>query len=205
VIDILFKDYTETKVVYHVVTITDLDDTLRYGIKFNDKNTYKSKYHKFHTFIDERKTDNIPEWVIRSKAIFASLNFKPEHSWHSHSALLSIRIKEDLCWICNENIANFLYEPLMLGEVPGFDSAKEFIGRNGGKMVEDYWNCSLSFKENLKLRNDKKAGYDAEVLILHDILPEDIELLYIASDHRCMEIDKWKEFFQSNNLNYSNC
>lgn len=204
-IDILFEDYTETKVVYHVVTLTDLENTLKHGIKFNDKNTYKSKYHEFHGFIDDRKPAHIPEWVIRSKAIFASMNFKPEHSWHSHSALLSIKIQEDLCWICNENIANFLYEPLVLGHVPGFDAAKAFVNKNGNKIVEDYWNCSLSFKENLKLRKDKMAGYDAEVLILHDILPKEIELLYIASDHRCMEVSKWKEFFQSNSLNYSNC
>jgi hypothetical protein len=205
VIDILFKDYTETKVVYHVVTITDLDNTLKHGIKFNDKNTYKSKYHEFHRFIDEKKPEYIPEWVVRSNAIFASMNFKPDHMWHSHSALLSIRIREELCWICNENIANFLYEPLMLQQVSGFDSAREFIRKNGSKIVEDYWKCSLSFKDNLLLRKDKMAGYDAEVLILHDILPKDIELLDIASDHRCMEVDKWKKFFQSNHLNYTNC
>ncbi|MDF2841000.1 MAG: hypothetical protein K0Q99_1772 [Clostridia bacterium] len=204
-IDILFKDYTETKTVYHVVTITDLDDTLKYGIKFNDKNTYKSKYHEFHRFLDEKRPLHIPDWVIRSKAIFASMNFKSEHKWHSHSALLSIQIKEELCWICNENIANFLYEPLMLGQVPGFQSAKEFISRNGSKIGEDYWNCSLSFQDNLEKRNDKKIGYDAEVLILHDILPRDIELLYIISDHRCMEVNKWKDFFHSNHLDYAKC
>jgi hypothetical protein len=49
------------------------------------------------------------------------------------------------------------------------------------------------------------TGYDAEVLILHDILPKDIELLYIASDHRYMEVNKWKEFFHRNILDYSNC
>ena len=202
---ILFKDYIETNVVYHVVTITDLDDTLKYGIRFNDKNTYKSKYYRFHNFIDDRRTKYVPEWVVRSNAIFTSMNFKPDHIWHSHSALLSIRIQEDLCWVCNENIANFLYEPLMLREVSSFDSAKEFINKSGNKIAEDYWNCSFSFKDNLKLRKDKTAGYDAEVLVLHDILPKDIELLYIASDHKCMEVKKWKEFFQSNNLNYLNC
>jgi hypothetical protein len=205
VINILFKDYTETKLVYHVVTIGDLDNTLTYGIKFNDKNTYKSKYYEFHNFIDKMKPKYIPEWVVRSNAIFASMNFKPGHVWHSHSALLSIKIQEDFCWVCNENIANFLFEPLMLRKVSGFDSAQEFISKNGSKIVEDYWNCSLSFKDNLKLRKDKIAGYDAEVLILHDILPKDIELLDIASDHRCMEVNEWKKFFQSNNLNYSNC
>ncbi|OGO77658.1 MAG: hypothetical protein A2Y23_11935 [Clostridiales bacterium GWB2_37_7] len=201
----LFRDYTATKVVYHVVTITDLEKTLKNGIRFHDKATYKSKYHEFHSFFDERKPDRLPDWVMRSKSVFASLNFKNDHIWHSHSAVLSIKIKEDLCWVCNENIANFLYEPLMLGHVEGFDSAKEFIIKKGSRVAEDYWNCSLSFIENLKQRKDKKAGYDAEVLIMHDILPKDIELLFIASDHRCMEANKWKDFFQSNQLNYTNC
>jgi hypothetical protein len=205
VINILFKDYSETKVVYHVVTITDLNKILKHGIKFNDKNTYKSKYHEFHSFIDDRKPSSIPQWVIRANAIFASLNFTEEHKWHSHSALLSIKINEDLCWICNENIANFLYEPLMLQKTSLFDSAQIFIEKNGDRIVEDYWKCSLSFKDNLKLRKDKMTGYDAEVLILHDILPKDIELLYIASDHRYMEVNKWKEFFHRNILDYSNC
>jgi hypothetical protein len=205
VIYILFKDYIDTKVVYHIVTITDLDNTLKYGIRFNDKDTYKSKYYKFHNFIDERRIECIPEWVVRSNAIFTSMNFKDNHIWHSHSALLSIKIQEDLCWVCNENIANFLYEPLMLQEVSSFNSAKEFVKKSGNKIAEDYWKCSCSFKENLKRRLDKMAGYDAEVLVLHDILPKDIELLYIASDHKCMEVDKWKKLFQSNDLNYSNC
>lgn len=204
-IEILFKDYIETKVVYHVVTISDLDDTLKYGIRFNDKNTYKSKYYGFHNFIDDRRTKHVPQWVIRSNAIFASMNFKANHTWHSHSALLSLRIQEDMCWICNENIANFLYEPLMLQKVSGFESAKEFINKNGSKIAEDYWNCSCSFKDNLSLRKDRIAGYDAEVLILHDILPKDIELLFIASDHKCMEVSKWKKSFLNNDINYANC
>lgn len=204
-IDILFKDYIETKVVYHVVTITDLENTLKNGIRFNDKHTYKSKYHRFHYYIDEKKPDTIPEWVIRSNAVFASMNFKQNHIWHSHSALLSLKIQEERCWVCNENIANFLYEPLMLQQVPEFQQAKEFISKYGKRIVEDYWTSSLSFKDNLKMRKDKMAGYDAEVLILHDILPEDIELLYIASDHRCMEVNEWKEFFQGDCFNYSNC
>lgn len=191
--------------LYHVVTITDLDDTLKYGIRFNDKNTYESKYYNFHNFIDARRTKYVPEWVVRSNAIFASMNFKQSHIWHSHSALLSIRIQEDLCWVCNENIANFLYEPLMLREVSGFDTAKKFINKSGNKIAEDYWNCSLSFKDNLKFRLDKRAGYDAEVLVLHDILPKDIELLYIASDHKWLEVNKWEELFQSNDLSYPNC
>lgn len=204
-IDILFRDYTETKVVYHVVTITDLDHTLRYGIHFDDKKTYLSKYHEFHSFFDDRKPKHIPDWVIRSKAIFASMNFKPTHTWHSHSALLSIKVNENLCWICNENIANFLYEPLMLSHVAGFSAAKDFTVRNGDKIAEDYWKCSLSFKDNLRQRRDKKAGYDAEVLILHDIPPNDIQLLYIASDHRYMEANEWKSFFHGDQLNYINC
>lgn len=204
-IKILFKDYSETNLVYHVVTISDLPEVLKYGIKFNDKYTYSSKYCDFHKFIDSYKSESVPEWVVRSKAIFASMNFKSGHKWHSHSAVLGIKIQEDKCWICNENIANFLYEPLMLQNVPGFESAKEFVTEKGKKIVYDYWTYSISFKDNLRERKDKKTGYDAEVLILHDIPPKDIELLYIVSDHKCMEINQWKDFFQSNSFDYSNC
>lgn len=205
VVSILFRDYTETKRIYHVVTLTDLEKTLSNGICFSDKNTYKSKYYDFHNYIDLHKPGSIPDWVVRSKAIFGSMNFKSNHIWHSHSAILSIRINEELCWVCNENIANFLYEPLVLQDIPGYEIAKDYIKRNGEAIVGDYWNCSCSFKENLKLRRDMKTGYDAEVLILHDILPEDIEVLYIASDHRFMKLEEWQKFFAKNDFTYSRC
>lgn len=202
---ILFRDYSETKRVYHVVTLTDLEKTLKQGIQFNDKNTYKNKYIDFHNFIDNHKPDSIPQWVVRSKAIFGSMNFKPGHVWHSHSAVLSVKINEDLCWICNENIANYLYEPLILKNIISFEAAQEFLERNGHNIVMDYWSSSCSFKDNLSWRRDKKAGYDAEVLILHDIPPEDIEVLYIASDHRFMKVKEWQEFFSGDEFIYSNC
>lgn len=201
----IFKDYMDTGLVYHIVTITDLKSVLTKGLQYNDKATYQSKYCKFHQYFDDKKNSAIPPWVQRSRAIFSSMNFEEGHQWHSHSAILGLHIKEDLCWICNENIANFLYEPLMLQDTPGFEEAALFISRYGEKAAKDYWSCSLSFKENLIARNDKKAGYDAEVLILHDIPPEDIELLSIASDHRYMEVNKWKEAFHKNELNYSKC
>lgn len=201
----IFKDYMDTGLVYHIVTITDLKTILTKGLQYNDKATYQSKYYKFHQYFDSKKTSSIPSWVERSKAIFASMNFEKEHQWHSHSAVLGLHIKEELCWVCSENIANSLYEPLILQGTPGFEEAALFVKRQGPQIVEDYWNSSLSFKENLKVRNDKKAGYDAEVLILHDIPPEDIELLYIASDHRYMEANKWKEVFRNNELDYTTC
>lgn len=204
-IEILFKDYAETKYVYHIVTLTDLEKTLKYGIQFSDKKTYENKYQYFHNYIDRYKPDSIPNWVIRSKAIFGSLNFKQGHVWHSHSAILGVRINEDKCWICNENIANFLYEPLILQQIGGFEEASEFLRRNGQSIVLDYWNSSCSFKDNLLGRRDRKAGYDAEVLILHDIPPTDLEVLYIASDHKCMKPKEWKELFIKNELKYSNC
>lgn len=203
--EIVFKDYSETGVVYHVVTITDLSEVLKHGLKFDGKHTYVTKYQEFHEYIDRGRPDFIPEWVVRSKAIFASLNFKDNHSWHSHSAVLSLKLNMDKCWVCNENIANFLYEPLMLQKIDGFEAAKDFIGRNGPKILKDYWNSSLSFEENINLRYDKKRGYDAEVLILHDIPPEDINILYIASDHRYMDIEQWKQSFMGNQLCYFNC
>ncbi len=205
VITILFRDYTETKRVYHVVTLTDLEKTLKNGISFDDKKTYKNKYNNFHKFIDKYRTESIPNWVIRNKAIFSSMNFKHNHIWHSHSAILSIKINEDMCWVCNENIANFLYEPLILQNIKDFEAATKFMIRNGQIIAEDYWINSCSFKDNLEARKDKEEGYDAEILIMHHIPPEDIKVLYIVSDHRYMEVKEWEDFFCSNNIKYSKC
>lgn len=205
VITILFRDYTETRRVYHVVTLTDLENTLINGLSFDDKKTYKSKYYSFHRYIDEYKHESIPAWVIRNKAIFSSMNFKNNHVWHSHSAILSVKIDEDLCWVCNENIANFLYEPLILQNTKDFEAAARFIESNGQKIAQDYWTSSCSFKDNLNIRKDKEEGYDAEILVMHHIPPEDIEVLYIASDHRYMKVKEWQEFFSDNNTKYSNC
>jgi hypothetical protein len=205
VITILFKDYTETKRLYHVVTLTDLEKTLNHGICFNDKKTYSNKYEDFHSYIDRHKPENIPEWVVRSKAIFASMNFEDGHKWHSHSAVLGIKIDESLCWVCNENIANFLYEPLILQNINGFETCSDFLKRKGKSVVMDYWSSSCSFKDNLSERKDKKAGYDAEILIMHEIPQEDIEVLYIASDHRFMKPKEWERYFSENRFIYSNC
>ena len=197
-----FEDYAETKSVYHVVSIIDLKGTMENGISYNAKSTYKSKYLDFHKYFDSARPDDIPSWVERKRAIFASMNFKQDHSWHSHTAVLKVKINEDKCWICNENIANFLYEPLILQDYEEIKSAAGFVKRNGAKVVEEYWRNSLSFKENLVKRMDKKPGYDAEVLILHDILPQDIECLYIISDHKVMSLEEWKSFFERDELSY---
>ena len=113
----LFLDYTETGVVYHIVSITDLKKTLREGISYNDKVTYKTKYYDFHHLIEGQKPSLIPSWVMRSKAIFASMNFPQCHKFHSHSAVLAIKIHEDRCWIANENCANEIYEPFILQNI----------------------------------------------------------------------------------------
>ncbi len=205
VVRMLYNDYIATNRVYHVVSLNDLDKCLNEGIHFDDKGTYQSKYSRFHKYFDDNKIENIPDWVVRQKAIFASLNFKNNHKWHSHSALLSIKINENKSWICNENIANFLFEPFVLQETRGFSEAYGFIHDNGKKIVKDYWVNSTSFTENLKKRNDLKEGYDAEVLIMHDIPPSDIECLLIISDHRIMSCEEWKSFFRSRELNYKLC
>ncbi len=182
---------------YHVVNIIDLERTLAEGIRYDDKTTYDSKYYDFHSYFDYYKPKAIPEWVERKKAIFASICFKEGHKWHSHSAILRIRLLEGRCWICNENLANFIYEPFILQDMKGFEQVKEYMNVNGRAFVEEYWNNSLSYKDNLSKRYDKKEGYDAEVLVMHPIPPENIECLYIVSDHQMMSYKEWQEFFRS--------
>ncbi len=191
----IFPDFEETGVVYHVVNINDLQRTLENGICYDDKYTYQIKYNRFHHFIDQHKLENIPDWVIRSKAIFASINYPESHKFHSHAAVVAVRINPERCWVANENCANQIYEPYILQNVEGFHRCIHYLQSEGKLLLKKYWETSLSFTDNIEYRMDKKEGYDAEVLIQHSIMPEDIEVKYIISDHRMMKVEAWKERF----------
>ncbi|KXZ40369.1 hypothetical protein SAMN05661008_00077 [Alkalithermobacter thermoalcaliphilus JW-YL-7 = DSM 7308] len=191
----IFEDYTKTKKVYHIVSLNDLDRVIKNGICYDDKITYNTKYKGFHDYIDKFKGKNIPSWVMRSKCIFASLNYKKDHNFHSHSAILSVNIDEERCWIANENLANVIYEPFALRNTVTFENCKSFLDKNGERILKKYWDTSISFKENLKVRKDLKKGYDAEVLICHPISKEDIQILYICSDHKIMSLEQFNMYF----------
>lgn len=191
----LFEDYEITKQIYHIVSIHDLENTLLHGLQFDDKLSYHTRYYEFHRMIDSLKPAEIPSWVIRSKAIFASLNYPKEHQFHSHSAILGLKIHPEKCWIANENCANQIYEPFVLQNMKEYAPCIHYLQREGKELLEKYWKTSLSFEDNLKMRYDQKEGYDAEVLVLHNIEPENIELKYIISDHRIMDLESWKKCF----------
>jgi hypothetical protein len=61
----IFKDYTDTGLVYHLVTISDLKNVMENGLKYNYKTTYQNKYYTFHRFFDHKKGSHIPSWVVR--------------------------------------------------------------------------------------------------------------------------------------------
>ncbi|OPJ56305.1 hypothetical protein [Alkalithermobacter paradoxus] len=191
----IFDDYKETKRIYHIVSLNDLDNVIKNGICYDDKITYNTKYKGFHDYIDRFKGSNIPPWVKRNECIFGSLNYKLGHHFHSHSAILSVKVNEDRCWVANENLANTIYEPFALRNTASFENCKKFLNSKGEIILRDYWDTSLSFSENLKLRKDLQKGYDAEVLICHCIPKEDIEILYICSDHDIMSLDKFYKYF----------
>ncbi len=191
-----FEDLTEQGYVYHVVGINDLKHALEYGIEYDDKKTYAGKYYAFHTFFDQNKTARVPGWVERKKAVFGSLGFKEGHGWHSHTAVLRLKIDKSKCWICNENTANFLFEPFVMQKLQNCRNAKDFLMHHGRKIAEIYWDTSLSYQENLEQRKDRQEGYDAEVLILHSIPPENITCLYIVSDHLTLSFEEWQHFFR---------
>lgn len=194
-VDVLFSDYQKKGVIYHIISLTDLKKTLKEGITFDDKITYKTKYDGFHQFIDQKKPDWIPNWIIRSKTIFASMNYTKNHKFHSHSAILAIKINPKRCWIANENCANQIYEPYILQNIEGFQKCERYLNTKGRDLLTKYWETSLSFKDNLKVRMDQSDGYDAEVLVMHDIKPTDINVEYIVSDHRMLRVDEWKKIF----------
>ena len=193
----IFLDYKNTNRVYHILALKDLDKALRYGISYDDKLTHKTKYGGFHDFINEHKTSNVPPWVDRRRAIFASLNFPTTHYFHSHSAILSLKINEDRCWVANENLANTLYEPLALRDTIGFEYCSQYLKTSGARIAREYWESSLSFNENIALRKDKEVGFDAEVLISHFVPSEDIQVIYICSDHNRVSVGEFKKTLYS--------
>lgn len=197
----IFPDYNKTECIYHIISIVDLKKTLEQGIEFDDKMTYKCKYLDFHNYIDNFRHDNIPDWVVRRKAIFGSMNFKDNHYFHSHTAVLKVKPNLDKCWVANENLANSTYEPFILKELEKYDGLEGYFNKIGDEALKDYWSTSLSFNDNLAQRRDNKEGYDAEVLMFHDIKPEDIEVLFIRADHKIYSLKDFKEEFYSKYTN----
>lgn len=190
-----FEDYTKTGLIYHVVHITDLKEVLRNGINYDDKNSYNRWYLSFHKFIDQHRIPEIPSWVQRKKAIFASMNYRNSPGFHSHSAVLGLKVEESKCWVANENKANQIYEPFILKEIYDFERSENYLKTEGKKILTDYWKTSLSFEKNLLYRRDLEEDYDAEVMIFHPIPPEDIQLLYIVSDHQVLTVEEWRKVF----------
>lgn len=190
-----FDDYSKTGKIYHIAPINDLKQILSEGIKYDDKVTYKNKYYEFHSFIDSVKPKYIPSWIERKKAIFATMNYRKDPNFYSHTVVMALKVDPSKCWIANESRANEIYEPFILQDIKELIGVKEYINTKGKDTIEEYWKTSLSFKENLNKRIDLKEGYDAEVLIFHPIEPKDIEILYIVSDHRLMKFNEWKKVF----------
>lgn len=193
----IFPHYEKTKVVYHLVNINYLQEILDTGISMEGRsNSSGNKYFYFNEFLDQYKSNNIPPWVIRKKAIFASLNFKKDTHWHSHSALLAMKIREDKCWIANENLANEIYDPFILQDIQQFNQAKKYMEKFGDRRAREYWENSLSFKENLTIKRDLRENYDEEVMIFHDIAPRDIQCLMIVTDHCEFTPSKWQQHYK---------
>lgn len=190
----LFKDYTQTGYIYHLIDINEYGNIIKNGILL-EENSVNNKYKLLNNFLDKYRVNNIPKWVKRGIAIFASMNYDKHHNFHSHSVLLGIKIDEDKCWIANEKLANSIYEPLVLSQVDDLSFIKKYIHNEGTQIAKMYWNSSLSFKENKLLRVDKDSGYDAEVLVFHNIFPEAIVPLYIITDSKMYPFEEWKKTF----------
>ncbi|SES90268.1 hypothetical protein SAMN05660297_00920 [Natronincola peptidivorans] len=190
-----FEDYTKTRMIYHITHITDLKKILAEGINYDDKISYKKHYHSFHGLIDKYATDDLPPWVVREKAIFGSMNYKNNPCFHSHTAVLALKVDIKKCWVANENKANQIYEPFILKGIEDFKEAENYLKTKGKELIQAYWDTSLSFEDNLKKRKDLEEGYDAEVMIFHTIPPENVKVLYLVSDHRVLTVEEWKEIF----------
>lgn len=192
----LFPHYHETKVVYHVVNIGQLKTILEQGIQIQErKNFSDNKYLDFNRFLDQNKPETIPKWVKREKALFASLNFKEDMHWHSHSALLALKVQEERCWVANENLANEIYDPFILQHIRDFNHAQNFMKEFGEKKAQNYWENSFPFQEYLKKNKNPINNYDEEVMVFHDIPPKDIKCLMVVTDHHTFTPKQWQEYY----------
>lgn len=192
-----FPHYNETKVVYHVVNINQLKTILDQGIEIEKRKDFSdAKYLNFNKFLDENRPPKMPRWLRREKALFASLNFKNNMHWHSHSALLALSIQEERCWIANENLANEIYDPFILQHISDFDHAQDFMKEFGEIKAQNYWENSFPFQEYLKKNKNPIDNYDEEVMIFHDIQPQDIKCLMIVTDHHTFTPKEWQEHYK---------
>lgn len=189
----ILEDYKKTGKIYHIISLFDLKTAVKKGIMYNDKVTYSTKYKGFHDMFQNEKPDKIPEWLDRNKAIFASMNYEENHCFHSNSAILGIKINPALCWVANENLANILYAPFILKKMKEFNGAANYIEEKGSEIIKKYWGTSLSFEDNLVYRKDKKEGYNAEIMIMHDISPKDIEIEFIFTGYEMLKPEEWQE------------
>lgn len=190
----LFEDYNKTHKIYHIISMYDLQSTLQKGISYNDKVTYNTKYKGFHSLIEKEKTKNIPDWVKRKKAIFASMNYDSSFVFHANNIILSLSIDPEQCWIANEDLANQIYAPFFMKDIEDYkNEAHIYLEGKGKTLLQTYWKTSLSFKDNLRHRCDLKEGYNAEVMIFHNISPEDIQIEYLISGHKLMKPEEWKK------------
>lgn len=193
----LFKDYLYTHKVYHIIDLFDLKHALNKGVFYDDKITYSTKYKGFHTLIQNEKPEKIPTWVVRKKAIFASLNYDDDFPFHPNSVVLGLKINPEKCWIANENLANQIYAPFVMKDIAGFKGAINYVEGRGKELLKKYWDTSISFLDNLSCRLDLDENYNAEVLILHNIEPHNIEIEYIVSGHEVYRPEEWKEKYSS--------
>lgn len=199
----LFEDYQKTYKIYHIIAMYDLQPTLQKGIRYDDKVTYNTKYKGFHSFIEKEKTTKIPDWVQRKKAIFASMNYDSSFVFHANNIILSLKINPKQCWIANEDLANQIYAPFFMKDVKDYkNEASIYLKGKGKELLQNYWKTSLSFQDNLHYRYDLKEGYNAEVMIFHNISPSDIEIEYIISGHHLIKPEDWKKKYCEKDTSY---
>lgn len=191
----LFDDYFNTKKIYHIISLHDLRTALTKGISYHDKITFDTKYKGFHSTIQQEKLQKVPAWVRRDQAIFASINYVQKHHFHADSVVLGLKIDEERCWVANEDLANKIYAPFVLKDIVEYNDAISYMNSEAKDLLKDYWETSLSFIDNLTYRYDLRKDYNAEVLVLHPILPEDIDVEYIISGHYVVKPEEWKEKF----------
>ncbi len=191
----LFDDYFNTNKVYHIISLHDLKTAITKGISYDDKITFNTKYKGFHSAIQYEKLDKVPQWVKRDKAIFASINYPQKNHFHPDSVVLGLKIDPEKCWVANEDLANKIYAPFVLKSIMEYNDAESYMNTKAKDLLKEYWETSLSFVDNLNYRYDLRKDYNAEVLVLHPILPINIDVEYIISGHHVFKPEEWKEKF----------
>ena len=164
-------------IVFHCSDIKNHDLVIKNGlmpIKYSDPYVLAASY-----YIDKSRNEQIPDWVSRYRTVYARPEFT-NYELAGRSSEMGLYVVKNIdyskCWMGSIGLGGFclFYEGMSEEQI---EEKIRYIKSEG----KTYWRNSVSLLEYLEntpafARKDKIYGVD-EILIMHNILPENIELI----------------------------